>query len=313
MRYRAPRFNNRTKPKGWLPPSLQHRVDTTLAMTVLLRKLYPVAKFAFEYVKFDTQLMQNPEISGVEYQQGTLAGYEVREYLLAKFGRQCVYCDATGVPLNIDHVRPKAHGGSNRISNLALSCVSCNQAKGSLPVETFVTDPARLRSILDRLKKPLRDAAITQVTRNAVLRGLRATELEVSCGTGGRTKWNRIRNCLPKTHGVDALCVGDVDVVTSRIGPETTAVCTGRGQYQRTKPDKHGFPRLAFKRQKQFFGFATGDLGIALVLKGKYAGIHKGRIAVRASGYFQIGTAASVHHRHITMLQRNSGWAFTTT
>ena len=30
---------------------------------------------------------QDPEISGVEYQQGTLAGYEVRAYLLEKHNR----------------------------------------------------------------------------------------------------------------------------------------------------------------------------------------------------------------------------------
>ena len=31
LRYRPARFNNRTKPEGWLAPSLQHRVDTVLA------------------------------------------------------------------------------------------------------------------------------------------------------------------------------------------------------------------------------------------------------------------------------------------
>ena len=31
LRYRAPRFSNRTRSTGWLAPSLQHRVDTTKA------------------------------------------------------------------------------------------------------------------------------------------------------------------------------------------------------------------------------------------------------------------------------------------
>ena len=92
LRYRAPRFLNRSKPKGWLPPSLQHRVDTTLSWVNRLRRLAPVSGIAQELVKFDTQRMQNPEISGVEYQQGELAGYELKEYLLEKFGRRCVYC-----------------------------------------------------------------------------------------------------------------------------------------------------------------------------------------------------------------------------
>ncbi|MEY3807272.1 MAG: hypothetical protein RI893_248, partial [Pseudomonadota bacterium] len=121
LRYRAPRFLNRgNKNKGWLAPSLQHRVDTTVAWVARLRRLAPVTAIAQELVRFDMQIMDSPDISGVKYQQGTLAGYEVREYLLEKFGRKCVYCGAENTPLNIDHIHPKAKGGSNRISNLVL-------------------------------------------------------------------------------------------------------------------------------------------------------------------------------------------------
>jgi hypothetical protein len=90
-RYRKPRFLNRTRPQGWLPPSLKHRVLTTITWVNRLCKLAPVKSIAFELVNFDTQKMQNPEVSGVEYQQGELQGYEVREYLLEKWNRQCAY------------------------------------------------------------------------------------------------------------------------------------------------------------------------------------------------------------------------------
>ncbi len=81
--------------------------------------------------------MQNPEISGVEYQQGTLLGYEVREYLLEKWGRTCLYCGARDVPLEIEHLISKSRGGTNRVSNLALACHPCNQAKGAQTEEEF--------------------------------------------------------------------------------------------------------------------------------------------------------------------------------
>ena len=58
-----------------------------------IRKYVPITGISQELVKFDTQAMQNPEVSGVEYQQGELAGYEVREYLLEKWDRRCAYCD----------------------------------------------------------------------------------------------------------------------------------------------------------------------------------------------------------------------------
>ncbi|BAZ47110.1 hypothetical protein NIES4102_41560 (plasmid) [Chondrocystis sp. NIES-4102] len=80
-RYRQPRFLNRTRLSGWLPPSLDHRVLTTLTWVKRLIKLCPIRSIAMELVKFDTQKLQDPEISGVEYQQSTLHQYEVREYL----------------------------------------------------------------------------------------------------------------------------------------------------------------------------------------------------------------------------------------
>jgi len=81
-RYRAPRFLNRTKQKGWLPPSLQHRVETVMTWVSRLSRFTPVSALSQELVRFDMQSIENPDISGIEYQQGTLAGYEVREYLL---------------------------------------------------------------------------------------------------------------------------------------------------------------------------------------------------------------------------------------
>lgn len=87
-RYRQARFLNRTRPKGWLAPSLQHRVKTTLTWVNKLIKLAPINSIAQELVRFDLKQLENPEISGIEYQQGTLLGYEVREYLLEVWERK---------------------------------------------------------------------------------------------------------------------------------------------------------------------------------------------------------------------------------
>ncbi|GHB15414.1 RRXRR domain-containing protein [Modicisalibacter luteus] len=64
---RQPRFNNRTRPKGWLASSLQHRVDAVMSWATRLRKLAPITENNQELVRFDMQQMQNPEISGIEY------------------------------------------------------------------------------------------------------------------------------------------------------------------------------------------------------------------------------------------------------
>ena len=120
-RYRKQRFSNRRRRKGWLPPSLDSRVGNVLTWARRLLHLTPITAISMELVRFDTQLMQHPEIEGMEYQQGELAGYETREYLLEKWGRRCAYCKQANVPLEIEHLTPKARGGSNRISNLTLA------------------------------------------------------------------------------------------------------------------------------------------------------------------------------------------------
>lgn len=313
LRYRAPRFLNRTRPKGWLAPSLQHRVDTTMSWTGRLARWAPVRTVHVERVAFDIHAISaGKPLEGAEYQHGTLHGTEVREYLLAKFGRACSYCGAMGVPLNIDHIRPRSRGGSDRVSNLTLACIPCNQAKGNRPVEEFA--PERAADILKCAKAPLRDAAAVNATRWALWRALDA-RLPTRTASGGRTKWNRTRCALPKTHTLDALAVGDLDTVTA--WPRTVLVVktTGRGTYARTRADKHGFPRLRLPRTKQFFGYATGDLVRAVVPSGKNAGTHTGRVAVRSSGSFAVRTASGLYtarYKHFRLLQRADGYAYTT-
>jgi 5-methylcytosine-specific restriction endonuclease McrA len=315
LRYRAPRFLNRRKPDGWLPPSLRHRVETTLAWVRRLQRLSPVTGISQELVRFDLQKMECPEISGVEYQQGTLAGYELREYLLEKWGRECAYCGAKDVPLQIEHIHPKARGGSDRVSNLALACACCNQKKGAQDVQEFLAkDPQRLSKILAQAKRPLKDATAVNATRWALFAALKSTGLPVATGSGGRTKFNRVRMGLPKAHALDAACVGKTHAVFDWKKPTLTVKATGRGSYQRTRLDRFGFPRGYLIRRKRIKGFQTGDLVKAVVPKGAKTGTHTGRVAVRASGSFNIQTAEGViqgiAHRHCTLLQRADGYGY---
>nr|WP_330359467.1 RNA-guided endonuclease IscB [Moorena bouillonii]AKQ09613.1 hypothetical protein [Moorena bouillonii PNG] len=199
-RYRKPRFLNRRRKEGWLAPSLEHRVLTIETWVKRLIKFCPINQVWVERVKFDTQKMQNPEINGVEYQQGELAGYEVKEYLLEKWGRECTYCGKQSVPLQIEHIHPKSLGGSNRVSNLCLACEKCNQRKGNKPIEEFLKKkPNLLQKIKTKTKQPLPDAAAVNTTRNKLVKVLRSIKFVVT-GTGAQTKYNRTRLGLPKQH-----------------------------------------------------------------------------------------------------------------
>ena len=316
LRYRAPRFNNRTKPAGWLPPSLRHRVDTTASWVTRLTRWAPVRAIHIERVAFDVNSMTAGRslVEGVEYQHGTLAGTETREYLLAKWNHRCAYCGTSGVPLNIDHIHPKSCGGSNRISNLTLACIPCNQAKNNQAIKDFLAHkPDLLAGITAQAKAPLRDAAAMNATRYQLARVLQAIHPDLRCSSGGRTKWNRQRLGLPKTHTLDALCVGVLDHIARYPGSVLAVAATGRGSYTRTRTDKYGFPRLYLPRTKTVHGFQTGDLAKATVPTGKRTGTHTGRIAIRTTGRFNIrtsqGLVQGIHHRHFRLLQRADGYA----
>ena len=121
-RYRKSRFNNRkNKKKGWLPPSLEQKVATQLNEIDHLHRYFPIETIIVEVAEFDIQKIKNPDISGIEYQQGTLQGYNIRNYLLEKHKRKCFYCGKTVSDFEVEHMTPKARGGSNRIDNLTLS------------------------------------------------------------------------------------------------------------------------------------------------------------------------------------------------
>lgn len=318
-RYRPPRFNNRTRSDGWLPPSLMSRVGNCWSWARRFNNLTPIKSIAVETVRFDLQQMENPEITGVEYQQGTLAGYELREYLLEKWNRRCAYCGVENVPLQIEHVMAKANGGSDRASNLTLSCCGCNTEKGTLPVETFLAgQPDRLKRILAGLKAPLKDAAAVNATRYAIGNALKTLNLPVSFWSGGRTKYNRTAQHYPKAHWIDAACVGESGQ-TVRLNPTQTPLqikAAGRGSRQMCRVNKYGFPRTSAKGAKTIHGFRTGDMVRADVPSGKKAGTHTGRVAVRSSGSFNIttavGTAQGIGHKHCTLLHRADGYGYST-
>lgn len=320
LRHRAPRFLNRgNQQRGWLAPSLQHRVDTCMAWVQRIQRWAPVTALSSELVRFDMQALQNPEISGVEYQQGTLFGYELREYLLEKWHRQCAYCDAKDVPLQIEHIRPKAQGGSDRVSNLTLACQCCNQKKAAHSIEDFLAkDKKRLAKILADAKTPLRDAAAVNATRWALANTLQATGLPVELASGGQTKFNRCTLGIPKTHALDAACVGTLQVLQNWQRPTLTLKATGRGSYQRTRLNKFGFPRGYLLRTKRVHGFGTGDVVRAEVPSGVKAGTHTGRVAIRASGSFNIQThqdgksvvVQGISHKHCRVIQRADGYGY---
>ncbi|MDJ0534540.1 MAG: RNA-guided endonuclease IscB [Xenococcaceae cyanobacterium MO_207.B15] len=313
-RYRQPRFNNRKRADGWLAPSLLHRVQTITTWVKKLMRYAPIDNCVMELVRFDTQRMQNGEISGIEYQQGELAGYEIREYLLEKWGRKCVYCNAVDTRLQVEHIVPHSKNGSNRISNLTLACAPCNQKKSNQDIRDFLVDkPALLSQIQKIAKQPLKDAAAVNSTRWKLYRTLKDI-LPIRTGTGGQTKWNRARFNLPKRHYIDAAATGNMDRLIFLTHQPLEIKATGWGNRQMCGTNKYGFPVRHRSNIKIHKGFQTGDIIKAVVNKGKKIGTYTGRVLVRKSGSFDIktshGRVAGISYKYCIHLHSQDGYQY---
>ncbi|NEP27594.1 RNA-guided endonuclease IscB [Moorena sp. SIO3I6] len=306
-RYRKPRFLNRRRPQGWLPPSLEHRILTTQTWVKRLIKFCPVNEIWVERVKFDTQKMQNPEISGVEYQQGELAGYEVREYLLEKWERECTYCGKQNVPLQIEHIHPKSKGGSDCVRNLCLACEKCNQRKGNKPIEDFLKNkPSLLQKIKTKAKQPLKDAAAVNATRTKLVKMLQSVRPVVT-GTGAQTKYNRMKLRLPKQHWIDAACVGDIETLTLITSQPLLVTCFGQGGRQKAALNKYGYP-IRHNPLKPIKGWVTGDIA-------KHQKLGIGKVTPRSKGSFGFTSLGmkgykSCKPQDISAIHRKDGYTY---
>lgn len=128
--YRKPRFLNRSKPEGWLPPSVQRRYDTHLNLINRLKKILPIQTTIIEIANFDIQKIMNPDISGTDYQQGSLYGYQnMRSFLMVREHGKCQLCgkDFKNQPSHIHHCKQKNESGSNRAENLAILHQKCHE------------------------------------------------------------------------------------------------------------------------------------------------------------------------------------------
>jgi len=316
-RYRQPRFLNRTRSCRWLPPYLNSRVANILTWVKRLSALCQITAISQELVRFDTQQMENSEISGVGYQQGTLAGYEIREFLLEKWARTCAYCGAKDTKLEIEHIHPRSKGGSNRVSNLCLACVPCNQKKGNQDIKDFLKGkPDLLKRILAQAKRPMADTAAVNTTRWNLYEQLQQTGLPVEVGTGGRTKYNRTIRGLDKSHYWDAACVGTStpeSLITAGVKPLLIAA-KGHGTRQQCRTNKFGFPVRYCSRTKFHKGFQTGDIVKATVTNGKKIGTYVGRLATRATGSFNIsapdGLVQGISYKYCKHIHKKDGYSY---
>lgn len=204
LRYRKPRFDNRkaSKQKGWLAPSIQHKLDTHIRLIEQMKQIIPITKIVIEVANFDIQKMKNPDIQGTEYQQGEQLGFwNVREYVLHRDHHTCQNPNCTNksksLILEVHHIVYRDNGGTDAPSNLITLCSKChtpaNHKKGK-----FLCDWQTNKPKLNSFK---------EATFMSMVRWHLVNEIEATYTYGYITKHKRIAQDLEKSHANDAFII----------------------------------------------------------------------------------------------------------
>ncbi len=151
---------------------------------------------------------------------------------------------------------------------------------------------------------------------SALYERLKAIGLPIECGSGGLTKFNRVTRGLEKAHWLDAACVGKStpEHLDEAFVVPLLITAKGHGTRQMCGTNKYGFPIRHRQRQKHYYGYQTGDMVRAMVTSGKNAGVHVGRVLVRATGSFDIrtphGRVQGISHRTCMPVHRCDGYSY---
>ena len=199
LRHRPARFNNRIKTKkdGWLPPSILNKVDFHAKLIRYVRRLLPITRIIIEIAPFDIQKILNPDIEGEAYQHGGQENFSnVREYVIYRDKHTCQHCKGKSGDkvLNVHHIESRKVGG-NAPNNLITLCKTCHDAyhRGEIKLKV-------------KRGQPLRDAAGMNMMKDRQYDVIKSESLDISVRYtyGYKTKYNRVRYGIRKSHASDA-------------------------------------------------------------------------------------------------------------
>ncbi|MFQ6121158.1 MAG: RNA-guided endonuclease IscB, partial [Methanosarcinales archaeon] len=313
-RARLCRLHKNQRPNGEfedtirLAPSVRSKAYSIVQEIKRLSKILPINNIIVEVASFDTQKMANPNISGVQYQNGTLQGYEIKQYLLTRYGHKCVYCKGKSGDkyLEVEHVIPKSRGGTDRVDNLVIACKTCNMQKGNKTAEEFGFKNIQKRA---NKHKEFKYSALAQSYKNYLLQEL-SKQWKVKKTYGAYTKFYR------KQLGLDKSQVNDAIAIVSKGNPvEIPDTYLLERQIKKRQPvhrlwneNKKGKSIVKTSADREVFGFKLWDKVRAYHSK---KGLITGYITgLRATGSFEIRTlerdmlAGGITYKKLELIER---------
>lgn len=312
-RYRQARFNNRKKPDGWLPPSIQARINHTFKWIDKFLNLLPSPKLIIEVGKFDVQKMQNPSIEGTEYQEGNTYGYyDVRYYVFARDNYTCQVCKGKNKILQTHHIIYKSKGGSDRADNLITVCTDCHTHENHQKGGIFY------KWMLEGKKLPnYRETPFMNIIRKRIF--LKYPNAKIVYGSYTTVKRKELG--LDKTHYNDALAItgikkGFIDEVNTfkikRFRKKKRSLHEATPRKGRKEPNRTA--KRNAKNTKQSSGYYLNDKVRVFGKVGFISGFTSGGAYIKdiLGNYITIPekTYKQVSFKYLEFISHNNNWQF---
>ena len=118
IRNKQARFSNRSRKTNWLTPTASQLLQTHVNAVRTVAKYLPISKITIELNKFAMMRLEDPSVSGKDFQNGPLKGYagDIKRAVSDLQDGKCLLCGEAIKAYH--HVRTRRRNGSDTIVNL---------------------------------------------------------------------------------------------------------------------------------------------------------------------------------------------------
>ena len=195
LRYRQSRFLNRKRKDGWLPPTIQSKLDATFMWIDRFESLLPNPILHIEVGKFDvTKIITDDLIDDYNY-------YNKRYYVFNRDGYTCQCCKKQNHRLKLHHIVYKSKGGTDSVNNLITICEMCHSSENHQEGGILYDWMIKRKNV-----KQYKDATFMNIVRCRTMRKYSNAIITY----GYETEPYRIELCIDKTHYNDAIAIANI-------------------------------------------------------------------------------------------------------
>lgn len=199
-----------SRPEGWLPPSIQSKVDHHVAWIQRYLDVLPKqTKLHIEVGRFDIARIKNPEIHKEQYQTGPMYDFEnINAFVFDNDHYTCKVChkkagtkrtDGSIVKLRAHHIDFRKNGATDNPERMCSVCDYCHTDAAHKPGGILYQWMLEGK----KFSRGYRDATMMNIIRKRLFTNFPDAEFTY----GNITKVDRKSLNLPKSHANDAVAI----------------------------------------------------------------------------------------------------------